>query len=210
MRRISIFFFLTVLCVLAGCSVNYTASLTADALRQFHLKDTHHVERQGKWTLNTESKLFVTHIQPGLYQNSKNNYKRTRLELSYYLNRAFSQVFPNTVLDASQHSLDQAIAVAQQSRSDILIYPKFGEYINNIDTTNEMSEGWVVHNKKSLKPDFTQFQLMVIEVKTGRVLDVLVVKSQGRFFSEETRQPRDLFENATYKAVQSLSGIKLS
>lgn len=209
MNKKHIFILLTVYW-LSGCTVNYASNLTTTTLGQLHLRDTHLVEREGSWTLNRESKLYLTHIHPGYIGATRNSFNRTRLTLSSYLNDAFSQAFSHTVLDESVYSLDQAVMAARSMRSDILIYPTFGAYQDNINTSSEINEGWLVHEEKEIRPDHTRFHLLVVEVKTGRVLDMLVVKSHGRFFSGTEKLPLDLFKRASYEAVLSLSGIKLS
>lgn len=195
--------------VLAGCTTQYTASVTRDLLADTRLANGYSVNRSAQWTLNQKTRLYLAR---GIFSNSAqgiDSYPRLNSAIFNALAHSLSQVFPATGVAVERQSLLNALAEARIASAQILVYPSLVFMHDERNSARELSEGTTVHPDKSLAPDKFAFKVVLVDVHTGNIVDVALITGRGKMFTFGNDGPVALLPYAALAYTQQISGSKL-
>lgn len=194
--------------VLAGCTTQYTASVTRDVLADMRLVGDYHVSRSAQWTLSPKTRLYLAR---GVFSNpaqSADTYPRLNNAVFNALAHSLGQVFPATGVAVERQSLLNALAEARIANAQILVYPGVVFMHDERSSVRELSEGTTVHPDKSFAPDKFAFKVVLVDVHTGNVVDVALITGRGKMFSLENDGPVALLSFAALAYTQQISAGK--
>lgn len=192
--------------VLAGCTTQYTASVTRDVLADIRLRSDYHVSRSARWTLNTRTHLYLAR---GVFSDPAQGadiYPRLNNAIFNALAHSLGQVFPATSVAVERQSLINALAEARIANTRILVYPSIVYLHDERNSVREISEGTTVHPDKSLAADKFAFKVVLVDVHTGNIVDVALITGRGKMFTLNNDGPVALLPYAALTYTQQISG----
>ena len=204
--------------VLAGCTTQYTASVTRDVLADIRLVNDYHVSRSAQWTLNPKTRLYLAR---GVFSNPAQsadtyprltyprlNYPRLNNAMFNALAHSLGQVFPATGMAVGRQPLLNALAEARIANAQILVYPGIVFMHDERNSVRELSEGTTVHPDKSFASDKFAFKVVMVDVTTGTIVDVALITGRGKMFTLENDGPVALLAYAALAYAEQISGSK--
>lgn len=192
--------------VLAGCTTQYTASVTRDVLADIRLTSDYRVSRSAQWTLNPGTHLYLAR---GVFSDPAQGadiYPRLNNAIFNALVHSLGQVFPATSVAVERQSLINALSEARIANAQILVYPSLAYLQDERNSMREISEGTTVHPDKSLASDKFAFKVVLVDVHTGNIVDVALITGRGKMFTLDNDGPVALLPHAALTYTQQISG----
>lgn len=195
--------------IISGCTTQYTANVTSDALTDVRMLSTYQVNRSADWVLNPRTHLYLAR---GVFSNPAREadlYPRLSNAVFTALAHSLSQAFPSIGVAVETQPLSAALIEARMTGASILVYPGVVFLCDELDSVREIYEGTTVHHDKSLAPDRLAFKVVLVDVSTGNIVDVAIVKGRSRLFTLENDGPVALLPDAALAYTQHIVGTKI-
>lgn len=189
------------LLVTTGCSRQYATSSYHRSLEALGFRDSHGISRPVGWRLDTETRLYLVRPDYPLDVDADpDRYGRARFALLQALELALVETYPDTRATMASMSLEEARYQAQLLDRQVLVYPRLTTYEDQADRVGK-------DRRPFFASDSTRFQVLLIDVYSGQVLDAALIESASSRFNIAASAASDLFTDAARQYVARLSGI---
>lgn len=195
-----------VLASLNACTYDYFLNSADTHLQRARLKSNYMVKRESDWIVHPRTAVTLArpiHIQSKIMP-------RNLTFLYQSLDLSLKQAFPSYSTHLNTVTLDQALSLAKVDKSELLFWPALVSTENNLNTERELREGPDLSDSSRYGPDRVVFQVLIYEVRTGRLLDLASVHSRSRMFAPNDSTPIDLYQDAAMRYTQVITGKQAS
>src|SRR5690606_18270966 len=129
---------------------------------------------------------------------------RTQYLLEKSVLVTFRSAFPFAAQGESGMSLEESFNAALEVRAEYLVYPYIAIFDDKLNTVSEISEGRGLHEDASYGPDDSTINLVVFDVYSRKMLDLVKVQSNARWFSSDDKL-ENYFQDVSRHAIAQLS-----
>ncbi|MFL0809251.1 MAG: DUF4823 domain-containing protein [Agarilytica sp.] len=195
--------------LLSACTHQYVSHVSSDTLEKAYLKSKFSVDRNREWLVDVNTPIALA---PAVHIQGR-SMPRNVSALNAGLDITFRQLFADFQLieNNSTHvkpttRLDVLLQSARELKRDLLFVPSILLVEDRLNTQQELMEGQELHPDKDYGLDRVVFQVLIYEVRTGKIMDTALVTSRSRFFASNKSVPQDLYRKASVTFLNKFTG----
>ena len=207
-------------CLLSACAhVHHLYNQGVSATGATGLVPNHRVTRNGNWVLGQDTSFYValsglTELdttvlnRPDDLENAQEDLALVEDQVADLLTSEISRQFPRVMRAVGTESLFDARQSALSNRIDFVVYPRVYLWEDTIGTWTEMANALRYRKPDRMDDSFgldrARLQLTLMDVTSGRILDVVSIDTRAGLLGLYEEPPERLLVSAVGQYVDSL------
>jgi len=204
---------LAYLCIViqsSACTVQRTMEFRDSSFQFLKFKEEHVVNRTADWSLHSSTSLFI--CGPEIFNSLQRDHilPSTKLKMHSAFISAFSRAFVDVQSSEATWELNEALKLAREADSQILLVPSLQLLIDDLKTLNAYESGQESTSDAIYALDTAVIRVAIYDVFSGNLIDVVSLNSRGKLFKQRNYSIARFIGRAAMVLSDELSGRQLA